>query len=77
MSVSSLDLRYVNMGKELYRTEPVFRAAVDQCAKLCEGLLPKPLLEVMHSDSDDGLLNQQGSPGLWDGNHHEEIFRFT
>ena len=38
--------RYVNMGKELYGSEPVFRAAVDQCAKLLEGLLPRPLLEA-------------------------------
>ena len=34
------------MGKDLYGSEPVFRAAVDQCAKLLEGLLPRPLLEA-------------------------------
>jgi len=50
--------QYANMGKELYRSEPVFRAAVDQCAELLDNELPKPLLEVMHSDGDDGLLNQ-------------------
>ncbi len=39
--------QYVGMGKELYERYPVFRATMDQCAKLLEPHLDLPLLEVM------------------------------
>ncbi|WP_147094779.1 CurL C-terminal domain-containing protein, partial [Myxococcus fulvus] len=39
--------QYVGMGEELYRTQPAFKEALEECAKVLEGVLEKPLLEVM------------------------------
>ncbi len=40
--------QYVDMGRELYRVEPTFRAALDECDALLRPHLPIPLLDVMH-----------------------------
>ncbi|CAE8615450.1 unnamed protein product [Polarella glacialis] len=52
--------QYAGMGKGLYDAEPVFRAAVDSCAKVLDGLLPTPLLEVLYpaETSPESLLDQ-------------------
>ena len=47
--------QYANMGVELYKTQPVFKAAVDRCAELLEPYLDLSLLEILHNSS---LLNQ-------------------
>jgi acyl transferase domain-containing protein/acyl-CoA synthetase (AMP-forming)/AMP-acid ligase II/acyl carrier protein len=47
------------MGLQLYRTEAVFKAAIDTCALLLADELALPLMEVMFDD-DDRLLNQTG-----------------
>ncbi len=39
--------QYVDMGRGLYESEPVFRAAIDRAAKKLEPLLERPLLEVL------------------------------
>jgi myxalamid-type polyketide synthase MxaB len=39
--------QYVGMGKELYEAHPIFKATLDQCAKLFESHLEHQLLEVM------------------------------
>ncbi|MFJ9080763.1 acyltransferase domain-containing protein, partial [Streptomyces sp. NPDC102278] len=39
--------QYVGMGRGLYVTEPVFRAALDECAGLLVGRLDVPLLDVL------------------------------
>ncbi len=39
-------VQYASMGAELYRTEPVFRAVVDQCSELLEPVLG---LDLRHS----------------------------
>ncbi|MGZ9153224.1 MAG: SDR family NAD(P)-dependent oxidoreductase [Candidatus Binatia bacterium] len=38
--------QYVNMGRDLYQTEPMFRAQVDRCAEI---LLPKLGLDLRHT----------------------------
>lgn len=42
--------QYVNMGRELYRTQPTFRATLDRCAAILEPLLEKPLLSVLYPE---------------------------
>jgi amino acid adenylation domain-containing protein len=45
--------QYVNMGLNLYRTEAVFRSAVDQCAEILKPLLERDLREVMYPVDGD------------------------
>ena len=46
--------QYPGMARELFDTEPVFADTVRQCAEAVDGLLPRPLLEVLFdTDSDD------------------------
>ncbi len=49
--------QYSGMARELYQQEPVFRQALDACAADLEGVLEKPLLEVMWHENA-ALLNQ-------------------
>ncbi len=49
--------QFPGMGKQLYDTQPVFRAAIEQCAELLRGELERPLLEVLWGTATD-LLEQ-------------------
>jgi len=51
--------QYVGMGRQLYETQPVYRACLDECAKLLESHLDQPLLAVMFdADKAKGLLDE-------------------
>jgi len=40
--------QYVNMGRQLYETQPVFRESLDRCAGLFEPFLEVPLASVLY-----------------------------
>ncbi len=40
--------QYVNMGRRLYETQPVFRESLDRCAQLFEAQLERPLTAVIY-----------------------------
>jgi len=52
--------QYVNMGVQLYQTQPVFKQALDRCGDLLDSYLDQPLLEVLYPH-DSSLLNSNSS----------------
>ncbi len=50
--------QYVGMGKELYETQPVFRASIDKCDRILRPHLEKPLLEILYSQSPTPLIDE-------------------
>lgn len=40
--------QYVDMGRQLYETQPIFKATLDTCAQILDAYLDKPLLEVLY-----------------------------
>ncbi|MCF2150414.1 Polyketide synthase [Desmonostoc muscorum LEGE 12446] len=50
--------QYINMGKELYETQPKFRQTLEQCNEILRPYLEPSLLEVLYSEENSSLLNQ-------------------
>ncbi|NER98054.1 MAG: type I polyketide synthase [Symploca sp. SIO1B1] len=54
--------QYVQMGRQLYETQPTFRQALAQCDQLLRPYLERPLLEVLYPqnapNSNSSLLDQ-------------------
>ena len=47
--------QYPGMARELFDAEPVFADTVTRCAEAVDGMLPRPLLEVLFAtDRDTG-----------------------
>lgn len=42
---------YVNMGRQLYETQPVFRQAIARCNEILQPYLEQPLISVLYPDS--------------------------
>ncbi|MDF5733894.1 MAG: SDR family NAD(P)-dependent oxidoreductase, partial [Rhizonema sp. PD38] len=45
--------QYVGMGRQLYETQPTFRASLDCCDKILRPYLQKPLLSVLYPESGE------------------------
>ena len=43
--------QYLNMGRQLYETQPIFQQNVDRCAKILQPYLDRPLLEILYPQS--------------------------
>ncbi len=52
--------QYINMGRELYATQPLFRQAIDRCDELLRAELGRSLLTILYPGADDDadLINQ-------------------
>ena len=49
--------QYLGMGKDLYNNEPVFKNAIDECAKYLDPVLERSLVHLLFEDTS-GDLNQ-------------------
>lgn len=51
--------QYVNMGRQLYLTQPTFRQTLERCDEILRPYLEKPLLEVLYSaEGESPLLDE-------------------
>ena len=49
--------QYSGMGRQLYKTQPQFRACLDECAAILGDHLEQPLSEIMWNESAAALLD--------------------
>ena len=49
--------QYVNMGKQLYETQPTFRQALERCNQILQPYLEYPLLEVVYPNVQKSTWN--------------------
>ena len=50
--------QYVNMGRQLYATEPIFRQALEQCDELLRPLLGESLLALLYPEGEEAPTSQ-------------------
>ena len=51
--------QYIDMGKQLYQTQPVFRSALEECDELLRPYLKEPLLSVLYpKPGEDSPINE-------------------
>ncbi len=56
--------QYLNMGKMLYDTEPVFKTQLDQCATILQPYLEKDLLTILFAEENDDKASLLGETGI-------------
>lgn len=50
--------QYVNMGRQLYETQPEFRSWLEHCEQILGSYLKQPLLEVLYSQTETTSLDE-------------------
>jgi acyl transferase domain-containing protein len=65
--------QYVNMGRDLYETESVYRAAVDECAELLRPYLDVSITAVLYPESGE----EAQTASLWDGMTYTQPAQFV
>lgn len=56
--------QYVGMGKQLYETEPTFRAAINQCNQILAPHLKTPLIEVLYPNHPESNQTEKSNDHL-------------
>ncbi|MEB3341934.1 SDR family NAD(P)-dependent oxidoreductase [Okeania sp.] len=51
--------QYLQMGRELYNTQPTFKEAIDKCNEILGKYLEVPLLDVLYPDDETSTLINQ------------------
>jgi amino acid adenylation domain-containing protein len=51
--------QYINMGRQLYQTQPIFRKTLEQCDEILRPYLEHSLLEIMYPGTGDRGLGSQ------------------
>ncbi|MBE9049170.1 acyltransferase domain-containing protein [Nostocales cyanobacterium LEGE 11386] len=51
--------QYVEMGRQLYKTQPTFRKALDKCDEILRSYLDQPLLSVLYPEAAENALLDQ------------------
>ncbi|WP_394845468.1 type I polyketide synthase [Pendulispora brunnea] len=57
--------QYAGMGRALYASHPVFRSAIDRCARVLEGKLPQPLTEILFDEATPLEQTHYTQPALF------------
>jgi amino acid adenylation domain-containing protein len=53
--------QYVGMARDLYRSEPAFRAVVDQCAELLKSHLGRDIRALLYPHDDERTTSDEGA----------------
>lgn len=48
--------QYVNMGCQLYQTQPVFKRGINKCAKILESYLDQPLIDLLFPNTSSIIV---------------------
>ncbi|MEL7039415.1 MAG: beta-ketoacyl synthase N-terminal-like domain-containing protein, partial [Cyanobacteria bacterium J06592_8] len=72
--------QYINMGRQLYDTQPTFRQTIDLCNEILRPYLEKPLLEIIYPDLGNGEtppVSPQGGKGTGNSCHDIDETTYT
>ncbi|WP_017654183.1 type I polyketide synthase [Fortiea contorta] len=50
--------QYVNMGRQLYQTQPTFRTVIDECDRILQSYLDKPLLSILYPETENSNIDE-------------------